>query len=897
MIFFRWLHRIFFIYPREQQKISDEIETAESICIEKINSQIINASKNVQTNGNSLWKKIQQNLIDNQARFMLEEHYIGVRNKLLERDDFGKKYVQVLYEYNERKISTLLEEHPYIELDIESEFSQSVIDAYAKFSSAWFRMVNNSALIKLYGSPMLFPKMPFGCVSVGNKSIPCFKNYVGDIIYFFPSFVIILKKDLSITFHPLVSISIELYGTEEEFESYNCPKDAFFVKETWEHSNKDGSRDARFSNNKRYLICRMICIEILGTSESFTFEVSNYELSSRMKDRYQNLKETIRVKSVKSDTDIQETDIDPIDINTNDKESMMNRYQFFDLDAADPLFVDVVHWILSTHSVSQSSILRRFNIGFIRVGKILEEIEAAGIISSATTISSTKEIEFTIAEFNYWLAYQKSLKRDKINRTEDNEKVLDKRNECPVDRKRPKDEEHSKATKELDELIGLQDVKEEINKLKNFVRIQLIRQSQGLKISPISYHCVFTGNPGTGKTTVARIVAEIYRDMGILKSGHLVETDRAGLVAEYIGQTAVKTNKVIDSALDGVLFIDEAYSLVQGYSNDFGHEAISTLIKRMEDERDRLVVILAGYGNEMKTFIDANPGLQSRFNRYIHFNDYSANDLMAIFELNLKKQQYKMSDSAKAILMTFLDNAVANKDRNFGNGRFVRNIFEQTLQNQATRLCTLNNLSREALQLIVDEDIPAITINAENEPINMPVEVSETPMSSSVYIEKDKANYNLRPKFWRTFIDYNSKHNGPYAFNESSGKDNWIARGIGISGMDISAIINGHSCRSQIGINFGEGRGKNKAIFDYLFQNKDKIQCSMPDFPLVWERMDNKIACRIHTDLTASYLVEEKWPEIMEFLLKSSKNMIEVFSKHIPDIKKALIIYSEGNHD
>lgn len=737
MIFFRWLHRILFIYPRERQKISDEIETAESLCIEKINSQIINASKNVQTNGNSLWKNIQQNLIDNQARFMLEEHYIGVRSKLLERDDFGEKYVQVHYESNDRKISTLLEERPYIELDIESVFSQSVIEAYAKFSSAWFRMVNSSALIMRDGSPILFPKMSFGCVSVGNISIPSFINHDGDIIYFFPSFVIILKKDFSITFYPLVCISIELYGTEKKFDSYNCPKDAIFVKEIWEHSNKDGSRDARYSNNKRYVICRMICIEIRGTSKSFSFEVSNYELSSRMKDGYRNLKETISVKPVKSDTDTQETDIEPIDINTNDKESMMNRYQFFDLAAADPLFVDAVYWLISTQSVRPSTIQRRFNLGYKRALKIMEEIEAAGIISSATTTSSTKDLEFTIEQFNNWLDFQRSIGHGNTTSEDSDMKISKRGDKHYVGEKHPtqpwiwieyapgkfdwrkdrsekaanvpvesKPQVNSRATKELNDLIGLDGVKDEITKLQNFIKIQIVRQSKGLKISPISYHCVFTGNPGTGKTTVARIVAEIYRDMGILKKGHLIETDRSGLVAEYIGQTAVKTNKVVDSALDGVLFIDEAYSLAPSCSTDFGHEAIATLLKRMEDDRNRLVVILAGYGNEMQTFIDANPGLQSRFNRYIHFEDYSAEDLLAIFELNLKKHQYQMSDSAKIILKSFLDSAIASKDKNFGNGRFVRNIFEKTLQNQATRLSAMDNLSKDALQLIVDEDIP-----------------------------------------------------------------------------------------------------------------------------------------------------------------------------------------------
>lgn len=196
-----------------------------------------------------------------------------------------------------------------------------------------------------------------------------------------------------------------------------------------------------------------------------------------------------------------------------------------------------------------------------------------------------------------------------------------------------KNDNETNPLEELQTLIGLSEVKEEVSALANFVKIQQEREKKGMKAVGLSYHCVFTGNPGTGKTTVARILAAIYRDLGILKKGHLVETDRSGLVAEYVGQTAVKTNKIIDSALDGVLFIDEAYSLVQGGGNDYGQEAISTLLKRMEDDRNRLIVVLAGYSEDMKRFIDSNPGLQSRFNRYIHFSDYSADELKQIFML------------------------------------------------------------------------------------------------------------------------------------------------------------------------------------------------------------------------------------------------------------------------
>ena len=260
--------------------------------------------------------------------------------------------------------------------------------------------------------------------------------------------------------------------------------------------------------------------------------------------------------------------------------------------------------------------------------------------------------------------------------------------------------------KELDELIGLESVKEEVHTIANFAKIQQQRKAQGLKVPKMSFHLVFTGSPGTGKTTVARIVARIYKDLGILKSGHTVETDRSGLVAEYVGQTAVKTNAVIDSALNGVLFIDEAYALVpEGGGNDYGQEAISTLLKRMEDDRDKLVVIIAGYPNEMKRFIDSNPGLQSRFTRYINFPDYSDQELFDIFSLYLNKNQYTITDDAAALLKSNLAYVVANKTRNFGNARYVRNIFERAVEQQANRLSAKHSIKDEELSVLIKDDI------------------------------------------------------------------------------------------------------------------------------------------------------------------------------------------------
>ena len=260
---------------------------------------------------------------------------------------------------------------------------------------------------------------------------------------------------------------------------------------------------------------------------------------------------------------------------------------------------------------------------------------------------------------------------------------------------------------ELDDLIGLGSVKQEVRSLANFVKLQKEREAKGLKTAKVSYHLVFYGSPGTGKTTVARIVGRIYKDLGVLKKGHTVETDRAGLCGQYVGQTGPKTDSVIAKALDGVLFIDEAYSLVPegGSGNDYGQEAISTILKRMEDYRDRLVVIVAGYKGEMQRFIDSNPGLQSRFNRYIDFPDYTGGELTDIFKMYMKKNQYTMSKETEAWLKERFDYAVAHKDRNFGNARYARNVFEKSIQAQANRLAGESNLSEEKLTELTIEDL------------------------------------------------------------------------------------------------------------------------------------------------------------------------------------------------
>ncbi|AEF94262.1 AAA ATPase central domain protein [Desulfotomaculum nigrificans CO-1-SRB] len=258
--------------------------------------------------------------------------------------------------------------------------------------------------------------------------------------------------------------------------------------------------------------------------------------------------------------------------------------------------------------------------------------------------------------------------------------------------------------KELDTLIGLTSVKKLVKEIQAFVEIQKLRQREKLIYEPMVLHMIFKGNPGTGKTTVARIIGRLFKEIGVLPKGHLIEVERADLVGEYIGHTAAKTRDQIKKALGGILFIDEAYSLARGGEKDFGKEAIDSMVASMENNKENLIIILAGYQNEMDYFLETNPGLRSRFPIHITFPDYTINELMDIADLMLKQRQYILASPARDELRRILENKTRQHEHS-GNARLVRNLIERAMRHQAVRLIDGKNISRQDLMTITKEDL------------------------------------------------------------------------------------------------------------------------------------------------------------------------------------------------
>jgi stage V sporulation protein K len=575
-------------------------------------------------------------------------------------------------------------------------------------------------------------------------------------IYFFNDYSVV-KHNESLSFYHNSDILVKYSESNYVEQEYNEDNNSKIVDETWHHTNNDGSRNQRIKENPSIPIRLYSNILIQLPQDSLHLVSTNtklaFEFSSALNDFVSKSKEiktsffSYHSISEKEYAQYAEVIIKLINLsnqlkidkdfylylsnnhNTSDpKEAIFGNVLFDLVDSAKQ-----VSNIFDTES-KEYFILCIFILSFVReevydykllylinspkvqkyINNVLKDIHVVKKTTNGLRFinflnSFKQDVSIHYSKIFYDYLRLVCLSDGEISSFEQN--FLSNLTSQDITTRKSKgndesNEDIASVVNEINDLVGLQTVKNEIQSLTNLIKIQNARKKEGLITNSLNYHLVFTGNPGTGKTTVARIVSKVFKELGILKQGHLVETDRAGLIAEYVGQTAVKVNKLVDSALDGVLFIDEAYSITDSGGNDYGKEAISTLLKRMEDERDRLVVIVAGYSDKMNAFLESNPGLSSRFNRYIDFEDYNSEDLIRIFFKFVESNQYLLTEEAKDNLNELIKKDIQNKDENFGNGRYVRNIFEKTIEKQSNRIAKLKELNKDILKSIEGEDIP-----------------------------------------------------------------------------------------------------------------------------------------------------------------------------------------------
>jgi SpoVK/Ycf46/Vps4 family AAA+-type ATPase len=638
----------------------------------------------------------------------------------------------ILDEEIQNRYAKFLEEFsPTIEKEDYSSFD------FLRFLKALFSDFNfDLTLIRISGS--------IGIIgTLYNLEEKGFYNQEGELYPFirflphaltFGSYEAINYSSLSID---VQSISYRVNDIEDEYE---------VIEQTWEYTTKTGKRDGRRKNNKEVYIIKAFKFIFYSSSEEIWdidiiypkyAKVIIHSLGSYLQFLKNEKKETLIKKSITEK--LRELEQHLLIKNNLSLEDFFvsieilfyfiikfdKKIEITELSLVENVFQDFLEMQTVENIDFSNKGIKELLIGYFKQLYKYDALFCAHVIDTVEEIGleliaidgNASEVEVhkltKLINLLRLLGPKEKSSRIKSREIPQNTCGIAENSKKSNQAKKIKHKETKNFTdyiEEIEQLIGLESVKLEVRNLINLAKINKIRKEKELPTVVVTYHMVFTGNPGTGKTTVARLLSKIYASMGVLSKGHLIETDRQGLVAEYVGQTATKTREIVEQAIGGVLFIDEAYSLSNKGSNDYGHEAIEILLKMMEDNRNDLIVIVAGYKHEMFSFLETNPGLKSRFKKVIEFNDFSIDELCDIFNLFCKKHHYILDDDANIVLREIIKKLYEKNKNNFGNARTVRNLFEKAIQQQANRIVLMSEVTKEELKRIQAQDLKNIKI-------------------------------------------------------------------------------------------------------------------------------------------------------------------------------------------
>jgi SpoVK/Ycf46/Vps4 family AAA+-type ATPase len=615
----------------------------------------------------------------------------------------------------------------HIEYIIDEDMRQQYIDFLNKFSITTEKVDYGhsnflkylSAIFKFFDTDPVLVKVSGNICEIGMIDNLHEKGFYSENLDMYP-FIKFLPHAIFLGFYEISYKDLKIFIQNRYYEVDSVNENYDVIEQTWKYTTKSGKRDRRRKNNPTIYRVKAISFFIYEQDEHiWTFDVlyltyandlintfGKYLQYIRNKDKYEDM-DTYTLEKLKA-IKKQVITHNKIPLKEFIRVLQMIFYYVITLDGKIEISeISYVKRLFDYFEIGEE--IEWINVDFSdeKVLKILKELFEE--IYQSDPLLTIQTIELVEKTSLYLIAIDNDTSEVEVKKLT---ALMDILHSIIVEEKSNENTQNkiSQYIQELNNMIGLENVKLEVQNLINMVKVNSIRKEAGLPTINSTSHMVFMGNPGTGKTTVARLLSKIYASLGVLSKGHLVEVDRQNLVAEYVGQTATKTKEIIKSAVGGVLFIDEAYSLTNKGNSDYGHEAIEILLKMMEDYRDNLIVIVAGYEYEMKDFLESNPGLKSRFKKVLYFKDFTLDELIEIFMVFCKKYHYKLDEKATKELPELIKKVYTKNEENFANARTIRNLFEKVIQQQANRITTLHNVSKEDLKIIKYEDLKSVVL-------------------------------------------------------------------------------------------------------------------------------------------------------------------------------------------